>query len=503
MRDVGGRDATWGEVHDFSLRWAAVCRGLGVDEGQTVVTMMPTCFEGFYVWLGVSWLKAIEVPVNNMYRGDMLRYVIATSEATVAIIASRFLDVVAEVLAETRLTTIVVSDADDTTVLPSLPVTLVRGAATIDQTEGASGLEGPDVWDIGAMVFTSGTTGPSKGVLVPWGEFFQWPQFLPDGFVGAGEPYYSFFPLYHLGGKCTLYNAALNHAYLLLRETFSVSEFWDDVRTHGVRATTVVGPMVAMLQMSPPAPDDADNPLEQIATGPVIPDIGSFQERFGVKRVVTGFGTTEIGFPIASPWDPEPGMCGKLREGPPHYEVRIVDDHDFPVPAGTVGELVVRAGEPWVMNLGYWRAPEKTAHAWRNGWFHTGDAFRQDADGWLYFMDRIDDTLRRRGENISSFEVEQEVLAHPDVAECAVVAVPSVLGEDDVKAVVVRRPDTALTAPDLVAFLEPRTASFMIPRYVEFVDSLPKTEATLRVRKVELRSNALNGRTWDRETGAT
>ena len=191
--------------------------------------------------------------------------------------------------------------------------------------------------------------------------------------------------------------------------------------------------------------------------------------------------------------------CGRIRTGSPGYEVRIVNEHDEPLPIGTVGEFIVRAAEPWVINAGYWKMPEKTAEAWRNGWFHTGDAFREDEDGNFYFVDRIKDAIRRRGENISSFEVEAEVNSHPAVQESAVIGVPSELGEEDVKAIVVLRPSQSLEPRELIEFLIPRMPRFMIPRYIEIVEALPKTDVTFRTQKVKLREDALNEQTWDRE----
>ncbi len=176
-----------------------------------------------------------------------------------------------------------------------------------------------------------------------------------------------------------------------------------------------------------------------------------------------------------------------------------MNEHDEPLPIGTVGEFIVRAADPWVINAGYWKMPEKTAEAWRNGWFHTGDAFREDEDGNFYFVDRMKDAIRRRGENISSFEVEAGVNSHPAVQESAVIGVPSELGEEDVKAIVVLLPDQSLEPRDLIEFLIPRMPRFMIPRYIEIVEALPKTDATFRTQKVKLRENALNEQTWDRE----
>ncbi len=182
--------------------------------------------------------------------------------------------------------------------------------------------------------------------------------------------------------------------------------------------------------------------------------------------------------------------------------MRVVDGHDLPLGPGEVGELVVRSSEPWALNAGYYRMPEQTVEAWRNGWFHTGDAFRYDDDGWYSFVDRLHDTIRRRGENISSFEVETLVVEHPDVLECAAVGVPSPLGEDDVMVAVIVRDPATFDPTALLAFLEPRMARFMVPRYVEVVDDLPRTEASMRVRKHELRARGVTATTWDREAPA-
>jgi crotonobetaine/carnitine-CoA ligase len=228
---------------------------------------------------------------------------------------------------------------------------------------------------------------------------------------------------------------------------------------------------------------------------PVVPFFEEFQTRFGLK-LSTMYGMTEIGPAFCSGWNiTDHASCGTRREG---YEVRLVDEHDFEVPVGEVGELIVRHEYPWTLNQGYFDMPAKTAEAWRNGWFHTGDAFHCDEQGRYYFVDRIKDALRRRGENISSFEVEGLVNAHPGVLESAVVAVPSEWGEDEIKVCVVRT-DDALTEEQLVRDLIGTMPRFMVPRYVELVDSLPKTEATQRVKKNLLRESPLNDRTWDRE----
>jgi crotonobetaine/carnitine-CoA ligase len=498
MVDVAGRSRSWADLHGTCLRWAAAYRSLGVGVGDTVVTMLPNSFEAFDVWLGAAWLRAVEVPANNMYRGEMLRYLIEDSQAAVLVIAARYLDrlaAVADQLQALRTVVVVGSEVE----LPELPFQVVRAEELLD-VEPLTDAPGPQGHDIAALIYTSGTTGPSKGVLAPWAELHQSVAIMPEDLLAPGDPYYTVYPAFHLSGKCALYTAAVFASHLVVREVFSVTEFWNDLRDHKIRACGLLGPMAMILMSLPPREDDADNPLEKVVMGPIIPAVEAFKERFGVSMVSTGFGMTEIGFPLASGWNPpNHRTCGRRREGSPGYELRIVDEHDHPVPIGEVGELIVRSAEPWVMNAGYWRQPERTAAAWRNGWFHTGDGFREDEDGWLYFVDRTKDALRRRGENISSFEVEAGIAAHPAVAEVAVVGVPSELGEDEVKAVIVPRPDAELDPAELIEFLVPRMPRFMIPRYVELVDALPKTDGTFRVQKFLLRERGVTAQTWDRE----
>jgi crotonobetaine/carnitine-CoA ligase len=253
--------------------------------------------------------------------------------------------------------------------------------------------------------------------------------------------------------------------------------------------------MTNFITKRPSGPEDRDHPLKKVIIAPLSEDAPAFAARFGVETY-TLYNMTEISTPLVSELNPTKiGSCGKARKG---VELRLVDEHDCEVATGDVGELLVRTDAPWALNSGYYKNPEATAAAWRNGWFHTGDAFRRDEQGRYYFVDRFKDALRRRGENISSFEVEALVNAHPGVLESAVIPVPSEWGEDEIKVCVVRS-DVTLTEEQLVRDLVATMPRFMIPRYVELVESLPKTEAMQRVKKVLLRDDPLNERTWDRE----
>jgi carnitine-CoA ligase len=499
MQDVDGGVETRRQLHETNLRWADAYRRLGVGPGDFVLTMLPNSFVAFHAWLGLSWVGATEVPANTMYRGDMLRYLVTDSGARTAVISARYLDALAGVASELpHLETIVVPDATDD--LPPLPARVVTGDEFFADVTATGEFDGPEYWDVAAVIYTSGTTGPSKGVLMPWGTLWSFVTTSPDDFVAPGEGFYAMYPAFHVSGKAMLYQASHFRARMVIREQFSIHHFWSDVREFGITGAGLVGPMAPFLMMAPEQPDDADSPLRHVMMGPLVPEVESFKQRFGVE-VGTGYGMTEIGAPFASDGFrlPNDRSCGKLRSGWAGYEVQIVDEHDLPLGPNEIGELVVRTREPWVINRGYHHKPEATAAAWQNGWFHTGDGFTVDDDGNYYFVDRIKDAIRRRGENISSFEVEALVNQHPEVAETAAVAVPSEYLEDEVKVCVVLVDGSELTPATLIEFLAPRMPTFMIPRYVEFVGELPKTEGTMRTRKVELRASPLNDSTWDRE----
>jgi crotonobetaine/carnitine-CoA ligase len=302
--------------------------------------------------------------------------------------------------------------------------------------------------------------------------------------------------LFHNSGRSGFNFVLSRGGCLVTRDKFSATHVWDDVRRHNCVALALVGPLTALLYAAPPRADDADNPVRSVILGPMIPQIGDFERRFGV-RVAICYGQTEIGAPVTSGWDHGPWeCCGQRRTSWPYHDVRIVDEHDQDLPPGQVGELVVRSAEPGALNLGYYGMPERTAEAWRGGWFHTGDAFRIDDDGNFYFVDRMNDAIRRRGENISSFEVEAAVAQHPAVRECAAVGVRTEFGDDEVMAVViVDDPDFA--PGELVSFLDGRLPKFMVPRYVSVVDDLPRNATTGRVRKSELRAAGVTAATWD------
>ncbi|MFF3874566.1 AMP-binding protein [Streptomyces sp. NPDC001978] len=501
--EVAGTDTvlTYGEFHADVLRWSGAFTALGVSEGDYVATMLPNCVESYHCWLGLSWLRAIEAPVNPLFVGNTLAYPLNNAQAEVLVIDAAFVDRLVPIAdALPHLRTVVVLDT--TQPPPPLPWNVMTSDVFLEQASATPRLRTPRYHDPLAVIYTSGTTGPSKGVLQPWVNLHGMVQgIFPEEEAGAHPEgaTFSCWPTFHSSGKFGMAIAPQFGLRMVFRPQFSLPDFWDDVRRHHITHAPllVVG---AMLMQQPHRPDDANNPLQHVGMYPLIPQYREFEKRFGVT-VSAGYGNTEVGWPTTTTAPADNLSNGKVMPG---YQVKIVNETGEELPTGEVGEIVVRHDLPWRLNKGYLAMPEATAEVWRDGWFHTGDAGRFDEDGNLSFVDRIKDSLRRRGHNISSFEVEAEVLAHPDVAECACVGVPSALAraddavkDDDVKVFIVRHPSASLTEQELVDFLTSRVPRFMIPRYVEFIDALPKTP-TGKVRKVELRSISNDG-VWDRE----
>jgi crotonobetaine/carnitine-CoA ligase len=499
--EVGGPSLTYAAYNDDNLRWADAFRRVGVGAGDRVVTMLPSSAAASSAWLGLSWLRAIEVPCNIAYRGRMLEYLIRDCEAETMVVADAYLDRLAEVSGELpALKTVVVMGTDHDEF--RLPPRLMAEAEFFADARPAD-LPGPEPYDICALFYTSGTTGNSKGVLTPWAQLYaQATGYLPLDDFGEDDAWYMPYPMNHISGKTPMYSIILVNGRVVFRDGFDTASFWTDIDDYRCSSTGLLGAMPAFLWQQERRADDADHVLENVWMAPLVPYLDEFKARFGV-RVTTSYGSVEHSVPIhAGTWNTSSAnwrSCGTVREGYPGYEVRVVDAHDYEVGPGEVGELIVRTFEPWTMNAGYLGMPEKTAEAWKNGWFHTGDAFTYDAEGNMFFVDRARDCIRRRGENISSFEVEAEVNAHPLVAESAAIGVPSELGEEEIKVLVVAKPGARLTPEDLTHFLVPRIPRFMVPRYVEFVPELPKTEATMRVKKYLLRDAAITDATWDRE----
>lgn len=498
--EIGVGTATFAELQERVQAWVGVFAFLGLERGDRLATICRPSIDATAVWLACGWAGLLEVPVNTAFVGRMLRHVITDAGAQVAVVQSKFLPglaAIAQVLPHLRRVVVIepANGADETTRVETTAVEVIGSRDVLADSAPQSNLgPAPQPWDVSAVLYTSGTTGPSKGVLVPWGQVATSLQAFDD--CRTGDRLFAPFEPSHLAGKIPVQLMAYWSGTHVLRDGFRTSEFWSDVIDNDCNRVWLFHAMANFVWRQPPRDDDADNPIETITGGPLLHEFREFEERFGV-RMRTNYGMTEAGWPIVTGPDVRNHLsCGRPRAG---YDLRIVDEHDREQPPGEVGELILRSDTPWTMNLGYFGLPERTVDAWRNGWFHTGDAFRVDDDGNWYFVDRMKDAIRRRAENVSSFEVESMVGEHEAVLECAAIGVPSDDGEEEIKVCVVLKPCAHVSPEALTEFLEPRVPSFMLPRYLEFVDVLPKTP-TGKVRKFELKREPFGASTWDRRT---
>ncbi|MGH3111096.1 MAG: ATP-dependent acyl-CoA ligase [Gaiellaceae bacterium] len=488
---VDGRHLSYAEVLEAAQAQAAALAAAGVAFGDRVVVMSENRWEVLALWLGCAWRGAIFVPVNPASRGQQLEHVLVNADPRVLAVEAE-LEPRPEAVSPLReLTRIWLMGSNAGGSMAGVPV------EPFPRDHGALGAAPVSPRDTLAILYTSGTTGPSKGVVCPHAQFTWWGENVGSWLgLTSDDVLYTCLPLYHTNALNAFVQALLQGARYVVGPRFSASRFWQRLVDADATVTYLLGVMVSILVARPPSQlDRAHRVRVALAPATAAETWRVFEERFGT-RIVDGHGMTETNA-VIGPRDGEqrPGWMGRVMPG---FAARVVDEHDVEVSDGTAGELVMRSHEPFAFATGYWRMPEETVRAWRNLWFHSGDRVVRDERGYFRFLDRLKDAIRRRGENISSWEVEQALLGHPDVAGAAVVPVPSELGEDDVLAYVVPQYGRTVDPTDLVRFCEPILAYFAIPRYVEVVRELPLTENG-KVRKVELRERGVRETTWDRE----
>lgn len=471
---------------------------LGITYRQTVLMMLPDDIDIIYCWCALAKLNAIQVPINTHLRGNILGHVINDSQASILIIHKDYLDRLDTSIIEfhhlKQLIVVGISDETDVFNLGEFKV-----IAFEDCFLAAKRLENtpPVFHDIGSVMYTSGTTGVSKGVMISHAHSFEYALSIAELVeLNENDIYYNPLPLFHIAGQWAVYACAIVGATSVISQGFSATGFWNDVRRYKATTTFLLGAMANWLYQQDPTDDDWDNPMQRMLVVPLLPEIEKFKSRFDVL-VSTTWGSTEINVPTRSSFNlANNKTCGWVAQD--RYEVRIVDENDMEVSNGAPGEALVRAKHPWTLMAGYWNNPKATVEAWRNQWVHSGDMLMRDENHNLYFIDRVKDAIRRRGENISSMEVENEINSHPDVLECAVIPVESEDTEQEVMAVVVlKQTDKSLDYTEFVRYLEPRMAYFMIPRYIEVIEQMPKTQ-TGKIQKYKLRENGVGQNTWDR-----
>jgi crotonobetaine/carnitine-CoA ligase len=490
---------TLGDLNERINKAANGFMALGVRPGDKVAIMLPNCPEFLYSWFGANKIGAVEVPINVALKGEGLAYQIRQSDSAVLVADTEYLDRLEEVMESLdTVHHIVFLDRQAGSSLPRTQrATALSFPELLDHSSNA-----PDVKvhysDMASILYTSGTTGVSKGVQMShhywydiWAEAVKYARYTDEDVLYTGLPFF------HGNAQgITLGPAILADAKAVIVERFSASQLLDDCRKWNCTEANYFGGIIPILLKQPPREDDADNPL-RLMVGAAAPadEWRNFQKRFNTKLLEV-YGMTECYCCLASPYDaPRPGSCGKPITG---WDVRIVDEDDNECPPGTPGEFIARSNKMFVGTTGYYNKPEATLELFKNGWIHTGDLGRMDEDGYFYFLDRKKQALRRRGENISSFEVESVIDSHPAVLESCVVGVPSDVGEEEVKAVVVLKDGEKVTEEELIRWCEPRMAYFAIPRYIAIRSSLPKTPSE-RVEKFKLKAEGVTADCWDRE----
>ena len=498
----GDRSVTYGEANARANRVANAFRTRGVKQGMRVGILLENRLEYLDLWFGLSKIGAIQVPINTAYKSPQILHVLRRAPVPFVVVeaslAGELLAVIDQMPGVQAL--IVVGS---TVAFGGRREPKVLSYTDCIEAVGAEEPRGAEIAgsDIGVVMNTSGTTGPSKGVQLSHAQQYILGRniALDLGLTGR-DVYYNCFPLFHNTAQAMItLPVLLTGAKMVLTEKFSAKRFWPDVREHGCTVFYYIGEILRILLKSTSAEDGRGTRLRAgWGIGASPRDFIEFQQRHGVT-LYSGYGSTEANVPVYLPHEnPDPASVGRALRG---FEVRIANEHDEPLPVGRMGEILVRSAEPCAIMLGYDGDPQATLAAWRDLWFHTGDAGYLDASGNLYFMGRVRDVMRVRGESVSAFEVEEAIAEVSGVLEVAAIGVPCELGGDDIKIVVVAGPGARPDAAALIAHAQSRLPRFAIPRYVEFVAALPKTE-TNKVRKNVLREQPLGPSTWDRLAGS-
>jgi carnitine-CoA ligase len=494
---------SYADLESITNRYAGSFAGLGVRKGDRVAILMRNRPEYYWTLWGLGKLGAIPVTINTSAKKDLLAYFISQSRSGRLVCAAEFAAEIGELLPRLpNLRGVILADAEGDPAFERarLEVTPLR---ELERGEDARPpLDAVDGSDPAAIFYTSGTTGPSKGVLTPHSQ----PRALAREIVSyfeldSDDVLFTCLPMFHVNAVWyTGYAAIEAGASVALVERFSARNFWKQIDRYGATQFNFMGSMANILKTLEPSEEERRNRVRTSLIGPATADvIELFRERYGIG-VITGYGSTEMYLMCRfKPWEvPEKiGTAGAISPG---GQLKVVDEDGEECPTGTAGELVIKPDDPgWMMN-GYFEMPEATGKAIRDGWFHSGDRGFLDEDGYLHFVDRIKDSIRRRGENISAFELETQVDKHPGVQEVAAIPVPSELGEDEIMVWLVPVPGAELDPAEVIGFCEERLGRYMVPRFVEIVAELPKTP-TSRIEKYKLRERAAAKRAelWDRE----
>ena len=492
-----GRRFSYRDVHLITNRLANGLAARGIAKGDHVAVMMDNCPEQFFAYLAIAKLGAVAVPLNTAARGMLLTYFLTHSDA-VAFVAERgYLARLSEIRADVPLLKLIVAlDADsDAEMDDAEPFAALLEASDDDIVTLVA------VSDLAMLAYTSGTTGPSKGNMLAQGTTVYYGLTTAESHgYRDDDVIYVCLPINHSNALlCTLYGAMIADAQVALARRFSASRYWDDIRSSGATLTNLLGSMINILWSREARDDDRDNQLRMCNCVPAPPFGRGFEHRFGL-RLTSGFGLTDYCLgTVYTILDPASkyGSAGRPRSG---VSLVVADEHDVPLAPGEVGEILLRTDNLYGASAGYYKMPEATVAASRNGWWHTGDRGYLDPDGYLYFADRKKDSIRRRGENISSFEVESVLLQHAAIADVAAYPLKSEMAEEEVAVSVMLAEGQQLTEVELVEYAARNMAYYMVPRFVEFVEDFPRTQSQ-KVEKYKVRAAAEANRNllWDRD----
>ena len=479
------------DLADQAARIAGSLRAAGVKAGDRVAIISTNRIEFMPLFCAIGWIGAVVVPINTASRGLQLQHIMENSAARLLVLEDEFL---------ANLDTI------DRTGLALETVFVLAPDADLELPDGVQPMPAPaeplpavevKPADPLAILYTSGTTGLSKGVICPHEQFFWWAITTGRQLgIRPGDVLHTTLPLFHTNALNCFFQALVFGAAQSLSQRFSVSGFFKALKSSGAEVTYLLGAMVPMLLSRPESAEERDHHT-RIALAPGVPAQfhDAFLRRTGIL-LLDAFGSTESNNVIQTEaHNPRPGMIGRITKG---FDARVVDEFDNEVPDGTAGELLLRADAPNAFAHGYFAMPDKTVESWKNLWLHTGDRVVRAPDGYFRFVDRIKETIRRRGENISSFEVEQGVMSHPAVATAAVFPVASELAEDEVMVAVVLKDGATLSGEELIRHCETRLPYYSVPRYVDFRHDLPRTENG-KIQKFKLKDEGITDSTWDRE----
>jgi len=490
------RSLSYRELDRESDRIANGLAAAQVGPGDRVAALLFNTSEFPLLWFGLAKRRAVLVPLNTALKGEILRYELSDCAPVGLVIDHRLWEFYEPLRSGLALSREWVARGPGS---ESAGPEGVEGFSSLVSDRPAAPEPAPLPSEPVSILYTSGTTGPPKGAVIPHEKALTTPREI--GLRSRLSPesvLFTALPLFHCNAQeMTALTALLNDLTAAFDERFHASTFWQTAARMGATHVSLLISMVNVLFKQPPKESDRQHSVRTALTAGATKDVWpEFERRFGLT-IVELYGMTECGCTtLMNP--PNAIRVGSIGVPLGFVEADVVDDEDRPVPVGTRGELVVRPRAPFTMFSGYFGKPEKTVESWRNLWFHTGDYVTRDADGYYYFVDRKKDVIRRRGENLAPYDVESVLNRHPAVFESVVVGVPAPLGEEDVKAFVQLRPQAAVTPRELFEFCAERLPFFMVPRYLEFIEEIPKT-ANQKSQRFVLRGRT-GGTSYDRET---